>query len=131
MLAFVEGGRCTNSAAMSRRRTSALTMLQAAREKCCRASFCRGEGGQGGAEPRDPRTHGLSWRMWARNARAAVNEQAGLATTATTRRALLDHSWERERRESGLAIHSFHSLLLGPSGPFLAGWFARGAIVLR
>jgi len=41
MLALAETSRCTSSAAVSRRRTSAIVMLHAACEKGCRSSFCR------------------------------------------------------------------------------------------
>ena len=41
MLALAETSRCTSSATVSRRRTSAIVMLHAACEKGCRSSFCR------------------------------------------------------------------------------------------
>ena len=43
MLALAETSRCTSSAAVSRRRTSAIVMLHEACEKSCRSSFCRAE----------------------------------------------------------------------------------------
>ena len=50
MLALAETSRCTNSAAASRRRTSAIVMLHAACEKRCRSSFCRAGAEGGGAD---------------------------------------------------------------------------------